>query len=60
MIPRYARPEMVDIWTAEQRFAIWLEIETLAMEALAEGKFGTLGLEAQEALWQRVKQAERG
>jgi adenylosuccinate lyase len=36
MIPRYARPEMVDIWTAEQRFAIWLEIETLAMEALAE------------------------
>jgi adenylosuccinate lyase len=27
---------MTAIWTAEQRFAIWLEIETLAMEALAQ------------------------
>jgi adenylosuccinate lyase len=35
MIPRYARPEMVAVWTAENRFAIWLEIETLAMEAMA-------------------------
>ncbi|MFZ4069262.1 MAG: adenylosuccinate lyase [Caulobacterales bacterium] len=35
MIPRYARPEMVAIWTPENRFAIWLEIETLAMEAMA-------------------------
>jgi adenylosuccinate lyase len=36
MIPRYARPEMADIWTPESRFAIWLEIETLAMEAMAD------------------------
>ena len=36
MIPRYARPDMVAIWSAETRFAIWLEIETLAMEAMAE------------------------
>jgi adenylosuccinate lyase len=35
MIPRYARPEMVAVWTPENRFAIWLEIETLAMEAMA-------------------------
>jgi adenylosuccinate lyase len=35
MIPRYARPEMTAIWTPENRFAIWLEIETLAMEAMA-------------------------
>jgi adenylosuccinate lyase len=27
---------MTAIWSAETRFAIWLEIETLAMEALAE------------------------
>ncbi|MGB9080624.1 MAG: adenylosuccinate lyase, partial [Desulfuromonadaceae bacterium] len=29
-------PEMVHIWTAENRFRIWLEIETLACEAQAE------------------------
>ncbi|PLK22985.1 nucleoside triphosphate pyrophosphohydrolase [Porphyrobacter sp. TH134] len=29
-----------------------------AMEALAEGKFSTLSLEAQETLWQSVKKAE--
>ncbi len=36
MIPRYARPEMVAIWEPESRYAIWLEIETLAAEAMAE------------------------
>ncbi|MEJ0023696.1 MAG: adenylosuccinate lyase [Alphaproteobacteria bacterium] len=36
MIPRYSRPEMEAIWTPETRFSIWLEIETLAMEALAQ------------------------
>jgi adenylosuccinate lyase len=36
MIERYARPDMTAIWTPEARFAIWLEIETLAMEAMAE------------------------
>jgi len=36
MIPRYARPEMVAIWSPETRYGIWLEIETLAMEAMAE------------------------
>ena len=36
MIERYSRPEMARIWEAENRFRIWLEIETLACEALAE------------------------
>jgi adenylosuccinate lyase len=36
MIPRYARPEMTAIWSPETRFSIWLEIETLAMEAMAD------------------------
>jgi adenylosuccinate lyase len=36
MIPRYARPEMTAIWSPETRYAIWLEIETLAMEAMAD------------------------
>lgn len=36
MIPRYTRPDMGDIWSDQNRFAIWLEIETLACEAQAE------------------------
>lgn len=35
MIPRYARPEMSALWTDEARFAHWLEIEILAVEAWA-------------------------
>jgi adenylosuccinate lyase len=44
MIPRYARPEMTAIWSPETRFAIWLEIETLAMEAM--GELGVIPKEA--------------
>jgi adenylosuccinate lyase len=36
MIPRYSRPEMTAIWSPETRYSIWLEIETLAAEAMAE------------------------
>jgi adenylosuccinate lyase len=35
MIPRYSRPEMSAIWEPQNRFRIWLEIETHAAEALA-------------------------
>ena len=34
MIERYARAEMTAIWSAESKFGIWLEIETLAAEAM--------------------------
>jgi adenylosuccinate lyase len=47
MIPRYARPEMTAIWEPESRYGIWLEIETLAMEAMAE--LGTIPKSAAEA-----------
>ena len=36
MIPRYTRPEMAQIFEPENRFKIWLEIETLACEKMAE------------------------
>ncbi|MGE4313975.1 MAG: adenylosuccinate lyase [Pseudobdellovibrionaceae bacterium] len=36
MIPRYSRPEMASIWTPENKFKIWLEIETLAAEKMAD------------------------
>ena len=35
MISRYARPEMTALWQLECRYGIWLEIETLAAEAMA-------------------------
>jgi adenylosuccinate lyase len=36
VIPRYSRPAMRDIWADENKYAIWLEIETLACEAMAK------------------------
>jgi adenylosuccinate lyase len=36
VIARYSRPQMRDIWSEERKFSIWLEIETLACEAMAE------------------------
>jgi len=36
MIPRYTRPEMAAIWSPEQKFRIWFEIESHATDAMAE------------------------
>lgn len=36
MISRYSREEMTNIWTEENRFDAWLEVEILASEAWAE------------------------
>ena len=47
MIPRYSRPQMEAIWTPESKYGIWLEIETLAAEAMAE--YGYIPKEAAEA-----------
>ena len=49
MVPRYARPEMTAIWSAENRFRIWFEIEAHATDALAD--LGTVPKSAARALW---------
>ncbi len=36
MIPRYTRPEMGRIWSDENKYRQWLEVELAASEALAE------------------------
>ena len=36
MITRYTRPEMANIWSDENRYRCWLEVEILACEAWAE------------------------
>jgi adenylosuccinate lyase len=40
MVPRYSRPEMTAIWSAENRYRIWWEIEVFAAEAM--GKIGMI------------------
>ena len=49
MVPRYSRPEMTAIWTPENRFRIWFEIEAHATDALAD--LGVVPKEAAQALW---------
>ncbi len=36
MIPRYTRPVMARIWSPENRYQKWLEVEILACEALSQ------------------------
>ena len=48
MIPRYSRPEMADIFEQENKFRIWLEVETLALEKMAQ--MGTVPKSAAKAL----------
>jgi len=36
VIDRYSRPQMRELWSDQRKFEIWLEIETLACEAMAE------------------------
>ena len=36
MIPRYTRPEMGRIWSEENKFRTWLQVEIAATETLAE------------------------
>ncbi|OHO45889.1 adenylosuccinate lyase [Aerococcus sp. HMSC035B07] len=36
MIPRYTRPEMAQVWSDDNRYKCWLEVEILAAEAWAE------------------------
>ncbi len=49
MIPRYARPEMVAIWSPETKFRIWFEIEAHACDAQAQ--LGVIPRENAEAVW---------
>jgi adenylosuccinate lyase len=50
MIPRYSRPDMVAIWSPEQKFRIWFEIEAHAADAMAE--LGIIPREAAAKVWE--------
>ena len=51
MIDRYTRPEMGHIFSLENKYAVWQEIEVLACEAHAE--LGESGITKEEAAWIR-------
>ncbi|GGE40786.1 adenylosuccinate lyase [Agaricicola taiwanensis] len=51
MVPRYARPEMVSIWSQETKFRIWFEIEAHACDALAD--LGVIPKEAARTIWEK-------
>ena len=56
MIPRYAREQMVSIWSPETKFRIWFEIEAHATDALAE--LGVVPKEAAAKLWEKGRDAK--
>ncbi len=56
MIPRYTRPEMAAIWSPEQKFRIWFEIEAHALDAMAE--LGKAPKSAAKAVWDKGGKAK--
>lgn len=51
MIPRYSRPDMVQIWEPANKFRIWFEIEAHACDAQAQ--LGVIPQDAAAAVWAR-------
>ncbi|HQE70672.1 MAG TPA: lyase family protein, partial [Atopobiaceae bacterium] len=55
MIDRYTGSEMGRIFSLENKYAVWQEIEVLACEAQAE--LGKIGITSEEAAWIRAHAA---
>jgi len=53
MIPRYTRKEMADIWSDENKYELWLDVEILACEAQA--KLGLIPQNSLEQIKQKAK-----
>ena len=51
MIPRYARAEAAEIWSAQTRYRIWFEIEAHAADAMAG--LGVIPKETARAIWEK-------
>src|ERR1700750_2417308 len=56
MIPRYAREQMVAIWSPDTKFRIWFEIEAHATDRLAE--MGVVPKEAAAKVWEKGRDAK--
>ncbi|MDQ3194233.1 MAG: adenylosuccinate lyase, partial [Bacteroidota bacterium] len=53
MIPRYSRSKMLSIWSDENKFTIWLEIEILASEA--QSKLGLIPRKSLENIKKKAR-----
>ncbi len=51
MIERYSRIEMVDIWSQQEKFNIWFQIEAHACDAQAE--LGVIPKKSAEIIWEK-------
>jgi adenylosuccinate lyase len=56
MIPRYAREQMVSLWSDETKYQIHFEIEAHAADALAE--IGVIPKEAAARVWEKGRNAK--
>ncbi|MEM9838315.1 MAG: adenylosuccinate lyase [Pseudomonadota bacterium] len=56
MIPRYARPAMIDLWSDASKYRIWFEIEAYAAEAMVP--LGVVPESAAKTIWEKGSQAE--
>ena len=53
MIERYSRKEMVKIWSQQEKFNIWFQIEAHACDAQAE--LGSIPKESAKVIWKKGK-----
>ena len=53
MIERYSRKEMVKIWSQEEKFNIWFQLEAHACDAQA--KLGVIPKKTAEIIWEKGK-----
>ena len=53
MIERYSRKEMVKIWSQQEKFNIWFQIEAHACDAQAE--LGSIPKESAKVIWEKGK-----
>ena len=53
MIPRYSRKEMTKIWSDQNKYQIWFEIEAFAVEAMEQ--IGLVPKNVAKDIWQKGK-----
>ena len=51
MIKRYSRKQMVDIWSQQEKFNIWFQIEAHACDAQAE--LGVIPKDSAKIIWKK-------
>ncbi len=51
MIPRYARPEMIELWSQATKYRIWFEIEAYACQEMAN--LGVIPKSAAKNIWEK-------